>query len=69
MEISTGYLPRDKNDTHCLIRLIELRKTLKTLLEGLEKADEVSKDTLVLLPGIINTLSPGAQAFTLSPKI
>ncbi|KAG0247102.1 hypothetical protein BG011_002001, partial [Mortierella polycephala] len=41
----------------------------KLALEKLEKADEISKDALVLLSGIINTLSPGAGSFTLSPKI
>ncbi|KAF9923425.1 hypothetical protein BGZ67_009852, partial [Mortierella alpina] len=28
-EIGTGYLPRDKNDTHCLIRCMEILKTLR----------------------------------------
>ncbi|KAH7054854.1 hypothetical protein BKA57DRAFT_501387 [Linnemannia elongata] len=31
-EIGTGYLPRDKNDTHCLIRCMELLKTLRVIL-------------------------------------
>ncbi|KAF9143533.1 hypothetical protein BG015_000403, partial [Linnemannia schmuckeri] len=35
MEIGTGYLPRDKNDTHCLIRCMELLKTLRTLLDDI----------------------------------
>ncbi|KAG0275688.1 hypothetical protein BGZ96_003690 [Linnemannia gamsii] len=34
-EIGTGYLPRDKNDTHCLIRCMELLKTLRTLLDDI----------------------------------
>ncbi|KAG0233667.1 hypothetical protein BGW41_001419, partial [Actinomortierella wolfii] len=41
----------------------------KHALKELGRANEVSKDVLVLLSGIINTLSPGAQTFTLSPKI
>ncbi|KAG0267989.1 hypothetical protein BGZ95_002669 [Linnemannia exigua] len=31
IEIGTGYLPRDKNDTHCLIRCMELLNTLKVM--------------------------------------
>ncbi|KAF9417759.1 hypothetical protein BGZ94_009868 [Podila epigama] len=41
----------------------------KRAREELEKADDVSRDTLVLLSGIINTLSPGSCAFTLSPEV
>ncbi|OAQ35790.1 hypothetical protein K457DRAFT_13010 [Linnemannia elongata AG-77] len=32
VEIDTRYLPRDKNDTHCLIRTMELLVPLKKLL-------------------------------------
>ena len=40
IEIDTGYLPRDKSHTHCLIRLIELLKTLKVILAlGSMKSD------------------------------
>ncbi|KAF9322655.1 hypothetical protein BG006_002169, partial [Podila minutissima] len=35
----------------------------------LEIAGEVDKDTLTVLSGIINTISPAAQGFTLSPMI
>jgi hypothetical protein len=30
--IGTGYLPRDKNDTHCVIHCMELLNTLKVNL-------------------------------------
>lgn len=35
MEVGTGYLPRDMNVTHCLIRCMELLNTLRTLLNDI----------------------------------
>ncbi|KAG0221174.1 hypothetical protein BGW41_007137 [Actinomortierella wolfii] len=34
-EIGTGYLPRDKNDTHCMIRCMELLNTVKSQLDAI----------------------------------
>ncbi|KAF9545311.1 hypothetical protein EC957_011065 [Mortierella hygrophila] len=35
LHLRTGYLPRDKNDTHCLIRCIELLNTVKSLMDDI----------------------------------
>ncbi|KAF8943233.1 hypothetical protein BGZ47_005657 [Haplosporangium gracile] len=45
------------------------REMAKHAYEDLEKSNKVSKDILVLLSGIINTLSPTAMGFTLSSTI
>ncbi|KAF9149534.1 hypothetical protein BG015_008671 [Linnemannia schmuckeri] len=34
-EIGTEYLPRDTNDTHCLVRCLELLNTVKTRLDDI----------------------------------
>ncbi|KAF9375325.1 hypothetical protein CPC16_000788 [Podila verticillata] len=54
MEVGTGYLPRDKNDTHCLIRCMELLNTLRTLLDDIPVRQYVHtpprRDPDLLLP-------------------
>ncbi|KAG0251881.1 hypothetical protein DFQ27_008475 [Actinomortierella ambigua] len=35
IEIGIGYLPRDKNDTCCLIRCMELLNTIKSQMDAI----------------------------------
>ncbi|KAG0348133.1 hypothetical protein BG004_005959 [Podila humilis] len=71
VEIGTGYLPRDKNDTLCLIRCMELLITVKSLLDAIPVRQYIhtppQRDPDNLLPEEFRpqptTISPSSRRF------